>query len=1017
MTIPARDNWLTQANAPFFDVRRSYGGVPGAKGDGSTNDAAAFQAAANAAIAAQGTLFIPPPAVYYAIPTTIALQAVAGGAQFRLNMVGDGSFGAIRWTGAANGILWRAFGWKNSTIRGVKCTTGAAGTILWDLDADVTRPSLTDLTFENCFRGPQHPRPLRRRGGSNATGGNRDTSDVVWVNCRVVGSRQAAGGDIAYQNLSQNGLHYQWFGGFTNSCYNLARNLGGYTLLNGAINASVTTITVNSTLGFPPSGRLLIESEQVDYTGVSATTFTGVTRGVAGTTAASHGHGFGVAQVHNGAVLIGGTSHSLYGMGASGNACEFLTVDVGTLGVWGGRWEDGGCFVQAGLGGSNAPVSVKLDNVSIHDYLPADGVLFKLYMAADLLLDGCSVKKDVPFTSAMIDTTGSGSTARGVVNIRAGSYSAAWPPYTAIGNNWRFNIDALQLSDGSTVVGRYPVGETVTYATTYTPRPFFQGQVKSMTLAGPLTVNAPVGNPVIGDNLEFVFVQDAAGGRVVTWDAAFDLNWTPDTAPNKVNGIAFRYNGSKWAQTGLRTIALASVVGATAALAGKINTTDVLAYGGPNLSGFGSAATKTAGNAVGNLPMVEGDGKLNAGILRAGANQTWTVTDQTAMLALSSAIVGDYAIQTASSPANQLFYLNALPPSTLANWIGPISGVSVSSVNTFTGNVSLGTSNVPETGGVLYFTNARAVTALAGRILSNVTETSVGSLDVLQWNGTAWVNRTLAAAGISAVGHNHNDLYYTEAEVDGFLAGKSAVGHLHTSLDVTDFSSAVSAVIAGTAINALSDVSVASPATGNVLRYNGTVFVNATLGAADIGAGTVSGTEFGYLAGVTSAIQTQLNGKVGTTWTLTATAPLTGGGDASANRSIGISAATASAAGSMSAADKAKLDRVGTVVSAGTITTNYTPDAAAGDEFDITLGAATVTINAPTNATNGRRVMYRFRQDGTGNRGIALNAIFRFGADITGYTPSTAINKTDYVQTVYNSTDTKWDVVSVIKGL
>lgn len=45
---------------------------------------------------------------------------------------------------------------------------------------------------------------------------------------------------------------------------------------------------------------------------------------------------------------------------------------------------------------------------------------------------------------------------------------------------------------------------------------------------------------------------------------------------------------------------------------------------------------------------------------------------------------------------------------------------------------------------------------------------------------------------------------------------------------------------------------------------------------------------------------------------LTATAPLTGGGDLTANRSIGISPATQSAAGSMSAADKAKLDNQGT---------------------------------------------------------------------------------------------------------
>lgn len=63
----------------------------------------------------------------------------------------------------------------------------------------------------------------------------------------------------------------------------------GSTLLNGAINDSVTTITVDSTTGFKTGGgSFRINSELIDYTGVTATTFTGCTRGQHGTTAASH---------------------------------------------------------------------------------------------------------------------------------------------------------------------------------------------------------------------------------------------------------------------------------------------------------------------------------------------------------------------------------------------------------------------------------------------------------------------------------------------------------------------------------------------------------------------------------------------------------------------------------------------------------------------------------------------------------------------------------------------------------
>jgi len=60
------------------------------------------------------------------------------------------------------------------------------------------------------------------------------------------------------------------------------------TALNGAINNSVTTITVDSTVGFPPNGRVIIESEVISYTGITATTFTGLTRSATDAAAAAH---------------------------------------------------------------------------------------------------------------------------------------------------------------------------------------------------------------------------------------------------------------------------------------------------------------------------------------------------------------------------------------------------------------------------------------------------------------------------------------------------------------------------------------------------------------------------------------------------------------------------------------------------------------------------------------------------------------------------------------------------------
>jgi len=54
------------------------------------------------------------------------------------------------------------------------------------------------------------------------------------------------------------------------------------------INDSVTTITADSTLGFPQEGKIKIDSEIISYTGKTPTTFTGCGRGANSTTEAAH---------------------------------------------------------------------------------------------------------------------------------------------------------------------------------------------------------------------------------------------------------------------------------------------------------------------------------------------------------------------------------------------------------------------------------------------------------------------------------------------------------------------------------------------------------------------------------------------------------------------------------------------------------------------------------------------------------------------------------------------------------
>lgn len=72
-----------------------------------------------------------------------------------------------------------------------------------------------------------------------------------------------------------------------------------FTTLNGGINNSVTTITVVSTAGFLTAGEIRIASEVITYTGKTATTFTGCTRGARGSANAAHSTGAIVTKIQS----------------------------------------------------------------------------------------------------------------------------------------------------------------------------------------------------------------------------------------------------------------------------------------------------------------------------------------------------------------------------------------------------------------------------------------------------------------------------------------------------------------------------------------------------------------------------------------------------------------------------------------------------------------------------------------------------------------------------------------------
>lgn len=97
-------------------------------------------------------------------------------------------------------------------------------------------------------------------------------------------------------------------------------------------------------------------------------------------------------------------------------------------------------------------------------------------------------------------------------------------------------------------------------------------------------------------------------------------------------------------------------------------------------------------------------------------------------------------------------------------------------------------------------------------------------------------------------------------------------------------------------------------------------------------------------------------------------------------------------------------------VSALTDAATIATDASLGNLFTVTI-AASRAMGAPTNPTDGQSLTYRIKQGGVGSFIITWNGVFRFSGG-TAPTLTTTAAKTDYIEFIYNATDTKWDCIN-----
>jgi hypothetical protein len=210
----------------------------------------------------------------------------------------------------------------------------------------------------------------------------------------------------------------------------------------------------------------------------------------------------------------------------------------------------------------------------------------------------------------------------------------------------------------------------------------------------------------------------------------------------------------------------------------------------------------------------------------------------------------------------------------------------------------------------------------------------------------------------------------------------------------------------------LHDVAINEIANGDVLRYESATglwknvqAVGPTGATGSTGPTGATGAD-STVAGPTGA--TGSTGPTGSSGVISVTAPVTNSGT-STSAVIGVDSTVVITTGTQTLTNKRVTKRVSSIADSAA----PTPNADTDDLYLVTALAQTATFGAPTGTpTQGQQLMLRVKDNGTA-RTLAWNAIYRASADLS-LPVLTVVSKTLYLGFIYNSTDSKWDLISVL---
>lgn len=420
--------------------------------------------------------------------STVTFAPQSGGNPITITILGGGH---VEGGGAGNvqfdytGNYSQAFlfqGITSSLIQGIGINVGGTQTGVVCFDVQPTQAinncpfnkfslcnvSIGSVSGTACvaFRlGQQVSSPLASSTAASAC--NNTTFDQ----CHI--SSQSGNGAIAFQLGAQEG-----FMALVNNCWgshcdifaldgNVACQVstGGGTLSAGATTIPVATLMgsqIAATQFFPSAGYIQIDSEIIQYSGLTATSFTGCTRGAQGTGPGVTHNNFSFCNLWTpGQGVYIGTGHmTALGCGNSAGLCDYMLIGPTTTAVYrimNGRYEAGNRFVQYGYGGATgARAKIDVEQCTINTYVPPIdhfGIV-QLQSPATFRIHGSvtynSLNQLSSPTNPFITNRGAATGSPGVVSVeRCDIYGIMPIDNNANGWQWRYRDNRLLIANAS----------------------------------------------------------------------------------------------------------------------------------------------------------------------------------------------------------------------------------------------------------------------------------------------------------------------------------------------------------------------------------------------------------------------------------------------------------------------------------------------------------------------------------------------------------------------------------------